>query len=58
MALVFNTAVVLKTGLALVSVPQPLGRLQIAAGALSWLCLWLWIAMLCVRPRFHRRRRA
>ena len=56
--LLFNTAVALKTGLTLNSAPQPFGRLQIAAGALSWLCLWLWIVMLCVRPRIHRRRRA
>ena len=54
--LIINTAIALMTGFALVSGPLSFGPLQLAAGALSWLCLWLWIVLLFVRPRIHRRR--
>lgn len=56
-ALVINTIIVLMTGYRTIFGPQPFGTLQVAAGALSWLCLWLWIVLLFVRPRIHRRRR-
>ena len=56
-ALVINATVVVMTGYALISAQQSLGPLHLAAGALSWLCLWLWIVLLFVRPRIHRRRR-
>ena len=56
-ALAFNTAIVVMTGYALITAPLAFGPLQLAAGALSWLCLWLWIVLLFVRPRIHRRRR-
>jgi hypothetical protein len=56
--LALNIAVISMTFFALMSEQPPFGNIHFVAGGLSWLCLWLWIAMLFVRPRILRRHRA
>lgn len=51
----FNTAIVFLTFFAFMSDQKPFSGFHVVAGALSWLCLWLWIAMLFIRPRILRR---
>ncbi|MGB3315440.1 MAG: hypothetical protein WBB85_13580 [Albidovulum sp.] len=57
-ALLANSAIIAVDWLGLISEPRLSRALQLTAAALSWLCLWIWIAMLFMRPRILRRRRS